>query len=214
MTDTYAMTPKQALEVIEATGAEDPARLIADHAAAGLVRSYAQVQQTIEAGGERNVVRGARVQPAVWERMIAEGVWRQAWTGGTVRMVRSDLIGGAPAVHVTGFAFHPADVERLANQQHPTPQGAAKHTKVAAQVQTEISEGELVTVTPPPQKPQPSAIPPGALLATVKQAEAALGFGRTKINGLMNDGTLVRVKKGHAVRIEVASIRAFANQRG
>ncbi len=72
MTDTYAMAPKQALVVIEATGVEDLARLIADHAAAGLVRSYAQVQQTIAATGERSVVRGGRVQPAVWERWASD----------------------------------------------------------------------------------------------------------------------------------------------
>lgn len=39
VTDLYAMTPRQAIEVISEAGADDPATLIRDHSAAGLVRS-------------------------------------------------------------------------------------------------------------------------------------------------------------------------------
>ncbi len=64
VTDQYAMTPKQALTVIEAAGVDDAAKLIRDHAAAGLVRSYAQLQVTIAADGGRQELRGGRIQPA------------------------------------------------------------------------------------------------------------------------------------------------------
>ncbi len=39
---------------------------------------------------------------------------------------------------------------------------------------------------------------------------AALGMGRTKVNEMMQDERLVRVKIDGAARIEVASIRALA----
>jgi hypothetical protein len=41
---------------------------------------------------------------------------------------------------------------------------------------------------------------------TVKQAMAALGLGRTKINALMGEGALARVKVGARTLITVESI--------
>lgn len=63
--DDYAMTPRQAIAVVQASGAEDATKLIGDHAAAGLVRSYAQVQSTIEASGSarRGSALGSTLRP-------------------------------------------------------------------------------------------------------------------------------------------------------
>lgn len=49
VTDQYAMTPWQALATIKAAGVNDAAKLIRDHAVAGLMRSYAHLQVTISA---------------------------------------------------------------------------------------------------------------------------------------------------------------------
>ena len=211
VTDTYAMAPKQALEVIEATGAEDAARLLADHAAAGLVRSYAQILQSIDAKGQRSVVRGGRVPPEVWERMIGAGVYRDAWTGGTVRLDGSDLIGGVPAVHVTGFAFHPADVERLANQQRPPHrQAKARRVKVerTAAVKEEADQVPAATPTRPHKAPDLSVLHSGALLLTVKQTEAALARGRTWVYDRIKEGKLVQPEGD--TRITAESVRRLA----
>lgn len=56
-----------------------------------------------------------------------------------------------------------------------------------------------------------SPIAPGAILATINQTMAATGFGRTKVNALVNAGTLVARKVGRSTRIEVASILALGS---
>ncbi len=66
--ENYAMTPKQAIETVQAAGVDDPIKLIRDHAAAGRVRSYAQVQLVIEADGSRTSRLGATIAPEVWDR--------------------------------------------------------------------------------------------------------------------------------------------------
>jgi len=50
--------PMKAVEFVEAAGIADGRRLIADRAAAGLVKSYALVIETLEADGKRAQVRG------------------------------------------------------------------------------------------------------------------------------------------------------------
>jgi hypothetical protein len=211
VTQFLTLSPRQAIEIIEAAGVKDAPRLISDHVAAGLVKSYAQVQTTITANGERASVRGGAVAAIVWERMIRDDVCCDAWDGGTVRLAGSDLIGGELAMQITGLSFNPADIDRLAGQQRPARQQSTMRRREAVEaVGHQPVAGAGVLPAPMERRPDPKAIPDGALLATVKQAEAALGFGRTKINELMNDGTLARVKVGGATRIEVASIRAFA----
>ncbi len=121
MDDPYSITPKQALGLITAVGVEDAAKLIRDYAAAGLVRSYALRQITIDAKGSRHEVRGGRVPPSTWERIIAADVDQDIWSGGTARLPGSDLIGGDPAIHVTAVAFHSDDINRLADHQHLQP---------------------------------------------------------------------------------------------
>ncbi|MCI1141923.1 hypothetical protein MOP88_05755 [Sphingomonas sp. WKB10] len=155
MTDQYAMTPKQALAMIEAAGVEDAAKLIRDHAAAGLIRSYAQLQVTIAADGGRHEVRGGKVQSATWERVVAAGADADVWSGGTVRLVGSDLIGGTPAIHVTGVTFHLSDIERLANQQRPSVEGG-KPQQNASVAPNESGEDQGPTQKSARQKrPQP-----------------------------------------------------------
>ncbi|WP_288338456.1 helix-turn-helix domain-containing protein [uncultured Sphingomonas sp.] len=212
MTDQYAMTPKQALAMIEGTGVEDPAKLIRDHAAAGLIRSYAQLQVTIAPDGGRHEVRGGKVQPATWERVVAAGADADVWSGGTVRLVGSDLIGGTPAIHVTGVTFHLSDIERLANQQRPSVEGGKPQQNVSV-APNESGEDQGPTQKSARQKrpqPDPTAIQPGAILCTIKQAGEALGIGRTKVNELMTSGRLIRKRIDGGVRIEVASVRSLA----
>ena len=210
VTQFHPLTPKQAIDIIDATGVEDAAKLIRDHAAAGLVKSYAQVQVTIGARGERTSVRGAAVSAELWERMIREDVDCDAWNGGTVRLAGSGLIGGEPAVHITGIGFNPSDVERLACQQRPAPTRPAKPKTVPIVALEAREAGEPVAAPVARRRPDPTTISSGAILCTIKQAGDALGIGRTKVNGLMNSGKLERVEDIAGVRITVASVRALA----
>ena len=83
---------------------------------------------------------------------------------------------------------------------------------------------KVVEPTPPLSPPMaarrtrapadPSVIPPGALLTTLKIAGVALGYGRTTISKLADSGRLTRIDTGAGVRITVASIRALAGNGG
>lgn len=220
MTQFYAMTPKQAMDAIAAAGVEDAARLIRDHAAAGLVKSYAQIQVTLDARGERRTVRGAAVAAETWERMIRDGLDGDVWGGGTVRLAGSELIGGIAALHVTGIAFNPADVERLARQQRPTPQPSqpVKHERAPAMV---------AAIATPTQEPTPgptvacgrkvpdlTALHAGALHLTVAQTKAALSIGHTTLYKLLNAGNLERAPSKAGTRITAESVRRYAGLSG
>ncbi len=215
VTDLYAMTPRQAIATIRDVGAEDPATLIRDHSAAGLVRSFALRQVTIDAQGNRTEVRGRAIQTQTWERMIRDGVDGDVWGGGTVRLPRSELLGGEAALHITGVAFHPDDIQRLADQQRPplqpprkrAPTSPASQVEAAAQATAAV---EQLTDTPPRRRPNASAIPPGAILCTVNQAKEALGIGHTKVYELLKAGRLTRAEGVAGTRITVASVMALA----
>ncbi|MEH3103698.1 MAG: hypothetical protein PGN12_07305 [Sphingomonas phyllosphaerae] len=124
-----------------------------------------------------------------------------------MRLTGADLIGGKPAVSITGIGFNDKDLQRLIeHQQGGAPKPAAKKAPVATVEHVDVPQ----PFTTPKRRPDPSAIPDGAFLATVKQVEAALGFGRTKVNELMNQGRLERVAIDGGVRITVASVMALA----
>lgn len=211
MTDQYAMAPKQALEVIEAAGVEDAAKLIRDHAAAGLVRSYALSQVTIDARGGRAQVRGGAIAPDAWERMIGEGVDGDVWSGGTVRLSGSGLVGGLAALHITSVAFHAEDIDRLARQQRP-PHGQATTKRVKVErtpaVEEEADEAPVARPARPNKAPDLSVLHSGALLLTIRQTEAALARGRTWIYDRIKEGKLVQPEGD--TRITAESVRRLA----
>jgi hypothetical protein len=215
VTDLYAMTPKQAIEMISAAGADDPAKLIRDHSAAGLVRSFALRHVTINAQGNRTTERGKAIQAHIWERMIRDGVDGDVWGGGTVRLPGSELVGGEAALHITGVAFHPDDIRRLADQQRPPLPPTRKLTSTPPAPQAEAVTQAPVAVeqvkdAPPKRRPNAAAIPPGAILCTVKQAKEALGIGHTKVYELLKAGRLTRAEGVAGTRITVASIKRLA----
>lgn len=208
LTKFCALTPKQALEVITAAGVEDAAKLIRDHAAAGLVKSYADMQLTIDARGKRSSVRGGAVAPVVWERIARDGVSDDVWGGGTVRLAGSDLLGGEPTIHVTGVAFRPDDIKRLAGQQRP-----GQPTRPRPQA---IPAGGLEAVEQTPattqarRAPDLSALHSGALHLTVEQTKAALSIGHTTVYKLLKAGDLKRAPSKAGTRITAESVRRYA----
>lgn len=206
--DTYAMAPRQALNAIEAVGVQDAAKLVRDHAAAGLIRSYAQLQVTIEAGGDRHEVRGGKVLPSTWERIIAADVDHDVWSGGTARLAGSGLIGGTPAILVTGVAFHPDDIKRLANQQQPKPSVERVVSPESPTPGDEAGPPPMLTRVEKRQVLDLTALHSGALLLSVKQTMAALAIGRTKVYELIKEGKLDR--PDGETRITAASVRRYA----
>lgn len=208
MSAFYPIAPLKAVEFVEAAGVSGGRRLIADFAAAGMMKSYALVIETIEVGGPRHSVRDSTVPPALWDRIIREGLVDEVWTGGTVRLSAGHLVGGEPEVRITGVRFSEKHLQRLVDHHHGTQVRPAPAVKAPAAAATVVDDSHATT--PKRRQPDLNAIPPGALTVSVSQAQAALGLGRTKINELMNDGRLVRKKIDRSVRIEVASIYALA----
>ena len=204
MTAFVPATAVRAIAMLEAAGVPDARRVLADYAAAALVRSYALVINTLEVEGPRNIARGAAVPSELWQRIVREGATHDVWTGGTVRLEPGDLVGGAPAVDITGIGFHQGDLDRLVD--HHGARAVTSHRTASASQSP--AEAPIADQAQPQRKPPVPPIPPGAKYASVAQAMDTLRFGRTKINEMMNDGRLVKHKIDGATRIEVASIWA------
>ena len=211
MTDQYALAPKAALELIQAAGVDDAAKVIRDHAAAGLLRSYASSQITLDANGTRAQVRGAAVSAETWERMIRSDVHDDVWGGGTVRVQGSNLLGGDPALNVTGITFHAGDIDKLAQHHRParrqvTVKGTGDELAATAIVEAAVSHDTPLGKSQ--QTPDLSALNAGALLLTVKQVQAALGISRTTVYKLVGEAKLERPQG--ETRITSVSVRRYA----
>lgn len=211
LTAFVPISPMKAIELVENAGILNARRVISDNAAAGLVKSYARVIETEPVAGGKDRLLGAAVPVDLWQRIIREGVVEDVWTGGTVRLAAGDLIGGAPAVDITGIGFAEKHLHETIEHHRGHVSATPRPKKPACEPAEEIA-GPLSEPAAERHVPDPSAIPAGALLCTIKQAMAALGMGRTKVNEMVADGRLVRVKIDGAARIEVASIqRLIAN---
>ena len=203
MTAHIPIIPTKAIELVEGAGLECSHAMLADFAAAGLVKSYALIRETIPVGGTPHLVRDGSVPTELWDRIIEEGRTREAMAGGTVRLAGSDLIGGTPAVRLTGIQFSEGSLLKVLARYRATPAPAAKVLQKPASP----------APASPPDAPAPSpiplkdAIPPGAITISVDQAMLATGIGRTKINQMMKDGTLDRRKSGRRTLITVESVR-------
>ncbi len=147
-------------------------------------------------------MRDGTIPAELWDRIITEDKTRDAMAGGSVRLAGSDLIGGAPAVRLTGIRFSEGSLlkmlARYKAKPAPAPKRATKPTKPVV---------DDLPTAPEPQAAMKDAIPPGAITISVDQAMQATGIGRTKINQMMNDGTLDRRKSGRRTLITVESIR-------
>ena len=208
MSAFHPVPPSKAVEFVEAAGVAGARRLITDFTAAGLIKSYAVSIETIEVDGNRVCIRDAAVPAELWQRVIRQGLVDDVWTGGTVRLPAADLIGGEPEIRITGIRFNEKYLQRLVDHH----QGAIpKAVPPSIAKPTPVEEDELPAVSTPSTssaKPDTSAIPAGALVVTVAQAQRALGVSRSTVNNMMNDGRLIRSGKeiGRMTRITVASI--------
>lgn len=133
-------------------------------------------------------------------------------------MPGSDFIGGDPASVLTAITFSRTDVGGLI--AHHTgdavscrrKRSAAKPAAVVEQPDDD-ADGDRADALVKWRKADLSAIPPGALLATMAPAESALGVSRGTIYNLLDRGKLVRKHTGlRSVSIEATSIRAFAGK--
>ncbi|WP_230832381.1 hypothetical protein [Qipengyuania citrea] len=201
--------PSKAIERVEAAGFSEARKLLADFAAAGLIKTYALARATTPTGQSPETVRDAAIPAEVWQRINAEGKVAEAMEGGTVRLAGSDLIGGEPEVQITAISFSHASLskvlDRYCSQQQILSTAQAKAVVAPARkAQPPVEEQADPKARADAKAPPP--ILPGDVVSSVAQAMRATGLGRTKINDLMNDGTLVRKKMGRRTLITVESI--------
>ena len=198
--------PAKAIELVKSRDLEKADALLADFAAAGLIKTYALVREIRPAGGPTKVVRDAQIPAQDWERIVASKKIQAALDGGTVRLEGSLLKGGTPSVYITGISFSEAALNKVLDKYCvESPVGVSKQssgcdahaTTKGIASSSEASEAKNEDVQP---------IRPGDLTASVAQTEKATGLGRTTIDKLMRDGTLVRRKVGRRTLITVESI--------
>ena len=175
MTAFHPVPPRKAVEFVEAAGIDHAERKISDHAAAGLLKSYALAVETRPVSGDPARVLGAAVPVALWKRIVNEQVESEVWAGGAVRLASSGLVGGAPAVAITGIGFNPADLQSLVDYYR----GGTAKPKPSAAPPAPITED-----APPPRSARQkrranhSLLESGAALLTIAETQEALGLGR------------------------------------
>ena len=198
--------PAKAVELVKSRDLDGADALLADFAAAGLIKTYALVREVRPAGGPTKVMRDAQIPTQDWERIVVSEKIQTALKGGTVRLEGSPLRGGTPSVLITGISFSEAALIKVLDRYCvDSPVGVSQQssgydahaTTRGLAPSVEGSEAKKEDVQP---------IRPGDLTASVAQTEQATGLGRTTIDKLMRDGTLVRKKVGRRTLITVESI--------
>ena len=115
MTAFVQINSHDAADLLASAGSAEARRCIVDFAAAGLLNVYARKIETTDPSGACVDSLASVIPPALWKRIVAEGVADDVWTRDTVRLAGS--VGGAPAVAITGIGFSEQFV-RLLIAQH------------------------------------------------------------------------------------------------
>jgi hypothetical protein len=209
----------KAAQIVETAGVQDAQTIIADFAAAGLVKAYALAIETIDARGQSACMRGATVPADLWQRVILDGIIADVWASGTVRLAGSELVGGPPAAIVTGITFNAKHIDWLIAHHDgvSVPRRRKRKAAAAPAISGPADEADVPAADVPSPKPKanPAAIPAGALFASMEQTMLALNKSRGTIYNLIERGQLIRHNDGlRSVSIDVASIRAFAGVTG
>ncbi|MDT0575596.1 hypothetical protein RM533_05310 [Croceicoccus sp. F390] len=129
-----------------------------------------------------------------------------ALNGGTVRLEGSQLKGGIPSVQITGVSFSEASLVKVLDRYCAQSLICATKALSIPIPETPTEASSLISRVGEPNKKEVPPVKPGDLTASVAQAMQATSLGRTKIDQLMRDGTLVRRKVGNRTLITVESI--------
>ncbi len=155
-------------------------------------------------------MRDAQILARDCERIVASQKIQAALDGGTVRLEGSPLQAGTPSVLMPGVSFsEPALIIVLDRYCVDLPVGVSKQSSASdAHATTKGIAPSIMAYEAKKEGVQP--IRPGDLTASVAQTEQATGLGRTTIDKLMRDGTLIRKKVGRRTLITIESIERLA----
>ncbi len=98
--------PAKAIELVKSRDLEKADALLADFAAAGLIKTYALVREIRPTGGPTKVVRDAQIPAQDWERIVASkkiqaalGLFRQRLNVGNWGGERNVCLSGLRLLH-------------------------------------------------------------------------------------------------------------------
>lgn len=198
--------PGKAIELVESRNLDAPEKLLADYAAAGLIKTYALMREIRPAGGPTKTIRDSQIPQEEWARIVASDNIMAALNGGTVQLDGSKLPGGLPTIQITGISFSASSLTKILDRYCADP---SVFTSAPQPKPSQTTQEKAPKPSPEDHKRTQKAVPPiktGDLTASVAQAMQATGLGRTKIDQLMRDGDLVRTKVGNRALITVESI--------
>lgn len=201
--------PAKAIKLVESRDLDGAGALLADFAAAGLIKTYALVRETKPTGGPTEMVRDSQIPAAEWHRIIASDKISSALNGGTVRLEGSLLEGGIPSIQITGISFSETSLIKVLDRYCANSSAAVVKPPPSPNPNATISGPSSASQNCEPKEKDVPPIRPGDLTASVAQAKQATGLGLTKINALIRDGTLHSKKIGRRTLITVESIECL-----
>ena len=113
--------PSQAIKLIEARDLAAAGIMLADFAAAGLIKTYALMREIRPAGEPPEMVRDSQIPPEEWGRIVVSDKIDVALNGGTVRLEGSSFKGGTPSVQITGISFSEASLIKVLDRYCAQP---------------------------------------------------------------------------------------------
>lgn len=198
--------PGRAIELVQSRYLDAPEKLLADYAAAGLIKTYALMREIQPAGGPKKTVRDAQIPQEEWARIVASDNVMAALNGRTVQLEGSKLPGGSPTVQITGISFSESSLTKILDRYCADP--AVRSSAAPLKASTTTQEKPHKPSSEDRKRTQEAVLPikAGDLTASIAQTMQATGLGRTKVDQLMRKGDLVRTKVGSRALITVESI--------
>lgn len=202
MSTHQPILPAQAIALVQARNLDSAETLLADFAAAGLIKTYALMREIRPEGGPSIAYRDSQIPAEEWDRIVMSNSVEDALNGGTVRLPGASVKGGQPSVQITGVSFSKTSLEKLLDRYCT---GSSKDEgRVSSSVRAidpPAAAGSVLSNAPPIKR--------GARLATIPQVMAETGLGRSKVNQLMKAGTLERRKFGTRAMVTIESLERY-----
>lgn len=208
MSEHLPILPAKAIAITAAAGFQNAKAILADFAAAGLIKTYALASETTPAGGPAATVRDAQIPADVWQRIVTENKVSDALNGGTIRVQGSHLRGGTASVQITGVSFSETSLLKVLEHYCKTSARLSSSKSTLAKTLSPAKPTAPVAVCKAKKVVPP--IMPGDLLVSIAQTMQATGLGRTKVNNLIKQKILITIVVGRRTLVTVESIERFA----
>jgi Helix-turn-helix domain len=217
-----SISPAAARQLLGGVSAADEDTLLSDFVEAGLIRAYARVVETFAADGGRSEVRDAQIQRDLWRRIVAEGKVTQFLARSSIKLDGDGLVGGRPAVTITGVRFNETNVRDVAAQHGAatpaTPKQLPPKAPPAAHRSTQkpVDAPPLIELVPSPgpenlpARGEPAlrpraTLPAGNVMVSIADTMDILDVSRGTVGNMIKRGDLDAKKIGSRTLIPAES---------